>query len=241
MLRHHATPLFVALLGGLMAGSPPASAAAVVSTPLFAVVSSGLDDDHHLGHVRDQSGLQTPYVSGVTGYDAYLAGNPLHDASGPGVEWLAAPGDAAPWLLIGPPVGAGLVSGLALWNADLQPASRIDIYGSVDGFDFELLVDDQPLSAGVPGAADGAQGFAWDARPLTTLRLVLDCLPNSFCGLGEVVLRTEAAVPEPAPAALLGLAGLVGLAALGARRRRRCGPLRAAQSRPGCWLASQGT
>jgi hypothetical protein len=58
----------------------------VIIAPVSATTTMG--EEHPIAHSFDQSGLSTGYVSGVTDFDSYIAGNPTH-TSAPGTDWAS--------------------------------------------------------------------------------------------------------------------------------------------------------
>jgi hypothetical protein len=174
----------------------------------------------------DQSGLQTGFVSGVTDFDAYFAGAPLHllDFNN---EWFAPLGVFT--AVIDYDLGANyLVDRVAVWNEDAFGAAAVQIFASnFADFSVSTLVGNFLLTnhAIVNYPADILAITPINAR---YFRFIPDGQPgddgdgfdNEMVALGEVAFSTSDAsdaVPEPATLLLFGS----GLAGIAMRRRRK--------------------
>src|SRR5882762_3494937 len=81
--------------GALLLGSMTSAQASVITSPTGATASStfiveGFDFD--IGNTIDHSGLSANFISGVTDFDAYLAGSPIHAEVADLNEWFSAEG-----------------------------------------------------------------------------------------------------------------------------------------------------
>jgi hypothetical protein len=195
-----------------------AASAAVIFSPVAATASSEFAAPYDIGNTIDRSGLFTPFVSGVTDFDAYVATNPMHTLIADNNEWFSANGATSAQMTY----DLGAVTGidrLALWNEEFSGFGTGRVSVSNDGIAFTSLLSINPVDS--PSNQDyGVQVFALGSIAARYVRLDISGCPqpdgNSLpvCGIGEVAFST---VPEPASIALFGL----GLAGLGFSVRRR--------------------
>jgi hypothetical protein len=173
-------------------------------------------------HVIDQSDLYIPYVSGVTGFDSYLA---LHPTAAPAMghaSWLASAGVQSGNfdLDLG---GTYTVSAMALWNLFDDPSAIRQ---------FNILLDDNasfssPVefsgftasnSLGPAPDESFAQVFNFEPTVAHFVRLeILNTYPGSFAASFNEVMFGVSPIPEPETSALL----LAGLGLIGFTTRRR--------------------
>lgn len=170
----------------------------------------------------NQSGLSVGFISGVTDFDAYMAGNPTHaNPSGTEDVGYASPIGVASGILDFDLGAAYTLHRMALWN---------DIDSQALGA-FSLQISDDPafatwtvLGSGT-GATDvdplSAQIFALASASGRYLRLNATTVESiGLLNFGEIAFDAtpaSAAAPEPSALAL----GAIGAIACGAWARRR--------------------
>lgn len=196
-----------------------AAAIPVILSPTTGVIDIGGPGFGSLDDTRDQSGLSAGFTSGVTGFDAYLAGNPTHTSIFSGFEWFSNVGTTSARVTYG--LGSLYsVSALALWNEESSGIGLLNLSFSTDGVTFVPFFAAAPFDN--PLADYPAERFNFAPINATHIRFDMSGCPQpnpgSFraCAIGEVAFRVEPAnVPEP------GLIALVGLGLAGVVRRRR--------------------
>lgn len=214
--------------------------ASVITSPTGATASStfvfsGLDFD--IGNTIDHSGLSTNFISGVSDFDAYLAGNPMHTSLADHNEWFSQLGVTQASIIYD--LGSvKTVDRLALWNEEFSGFGTGRIAYSLDGQTFLSLISISPVDSPFDGSPSdqpyGAQVFGWETVSARYFRFDVSGCPQPdgdpalLCGIGEVAfsvlaqqaeVRGPEAVPEPGTVALLALS-LVGAGWIG--RARRC-------------------
>jgi hypothetical protein len=207
----------------LAAGSAAAVASAsTILSPTAVLLNTGgqFDADYPITRTIDRSGLFTPFVSGVSDFDAYLAGSPLHNFIAFGNEWFTPVGVTASTIVYD--LGAEYtVDRLALWNEDASGFTSLvvttslvsDFSSSASGGAFNPANNDQAIdyAAEVLAFTGGARGARYIKIDVTGPQ------PNgSFTGLGmgEIAFSVN---PIPAPGAIALI--VPALAAVSRRRR----------------------
>ena len=226
---------------GCLLGAGSSSATTIVA-PVSAVASSTFTSkagkDFAIDNTIDQSGLSATYTSGLTDFDDYLAGNPMHTSFADGNEWFSGKQKKSKKGSAGISVTYDLgqaysVDRMALWNEEFTGLGTTELYASLDGLTFILLATILPVDS--PFAPEGtdipysAQVFSFLAAEFQYLKLVmLDCpkAPGQkarYCGIGEVAFSAQlAAAPVPvAPTLLLLVTALAPLPWLARRRKTR--------------------
>ena len=198
--------------------------ASTIISPVAATASSefGSANAYDIGNTSDHSGLSAGFVSGVTDFDTYLAGNPTHTYIADDNEWFTATGVAS--ATVNYDLGSVYsIDRLALWNDEYSGISFLDISISLDNINFTTVASglvpvDNPLYLDY-----GAEVFGFGSQSARYIQFdVGDCPQpdgNSslLCGIGEVAFSTSA-VPIPAAVWLFG-SGLLGLVGMARRKK----------------------
>lgn len=209
------------LLGIALLLATPLTAHAGAILSATSVTASNSFPDAVFGNPNNlinQGGLATGYVSGVTDFDTYIAGDPRHTVISEGAEWFTNSGVPSASLTFD--LGSLMyIDGLATWVDEFWGAGFIGVSASTDGIGYVGLGIFAPTDWATNVTSYGADVFSFGSTAARYVQLSLsNCpQPNSVagggCGLGEVAFRAGAApVPEPGTLGLLGAAiMLVGL------------------------------
>ncbi|MEO0416922.1 MAG: PEP-CTERM sorting domain-containing protein, partial [Verrucomicrobiota bacterium] len=142
-------------------GAVTQAEAAVIIQPQSASTDLGVRDSFVIDNAINQSGLSVGYISGVTDFDAYLAGDPEHAA---GESWIAA--DPAPGSITFDLGSVFNLDGMAMWGpGTLLDVRNFELFasstGDVDSFTSlgSFLQDPRPPI----GSPNTAEVFDFDA------------------------------------------------------------------------------
>jgi hypothetical protein len=176
----------------------------------------------NINNAINQSGLFTTYTSGVTGFDAYLSGNPTHGFGGSWISNSVTPGSVT--------FDLGNVfdlDGMAMWGtAGLFSVQNFDLFASLTGADSSFVSLGSFLQDFESGA-DTAQVFEFAPTTAQFIRMdIKDSYqpPNrNDVGIGEVAFRTADVTPEPVPEPMtvFGAATALGFGALVNRKNAK--------------------
>ena len=203
---------------------------AIFSATSATVNSGGSQVAGSITWTHNQAGLFTPYISDVTNFDTYIAGNPLHSSTFVPNEWFSQTG-SGPTAVVTYDFGlTRWFDRFALWNEEFSGIGSLNILGSTDGTSFSVILSGltPPDHAGVVGSY-GATVYSFAATNARFFRMEMSGCPqpdgvgHGGCAIGEVAFRAAnvevGVVPEPSSVALTA-AGLIGLGGVAARRRR---------------------
>jgi len=200
MIRSRPSAISFALLVSL--AIVPASLATPIIGAVSATTNMGeLQPDGNLVHAINQSGLLSAYTSGVTDFDAYMAGDPGH-FSFPGNDWLT----ITPTGVVDFNLGSVLPIGrMAVWNFGGNTAfdfTQIHLFGSLDAA-FLTPVDLGTFNLVVPTINPvGAQILSFSSTSVQYIRMqVVANNGADRSALGEVAFAA-ASVPEPSSLSL---------------------------------------
>ena len=170
-----------------------------------------------VGKTIDQSGLLAGFTSGVTDFDAYLAGTPLHDFNFTIGEWFSLL-NVTTGVIDYDLGGVFNITRMAMWNEDFGGITQMDVFTSNDaGFGVSTFIGtfspvDNPLLFDYPAEVFNINSVAQFVRIQITIATDPD-----FASMGEIAFATndDIAIPEPSGLALFGL----GATFVGWRRR----------------------
>lgn len=188
-----------------------AASVSVIVSPVSATASSTTPSSYGIGNTINQSGLSAGFISGVTDFDAYIAGNPTHTTLASSYEWFGADGTNSG--VVDYDLGANYpINAFALWNEESSGIGLFDLLTSGDGATYSAI-----LSAISPPdnllANYGASVFSFPTTNARYFRLNLSGCPQpnpgsyQSCAIGEVAFRSPRGIPPvPGPLPVLGAA-----------------------------------
>lgn len=196
--------------------------ASIIISPVAATASSEFSADFDIGNTIDQSGLSAGFLSGVTNFDAYLAGNPTHTLAALDNEWFTIEGVTS--ATVNYDLGdVYLIDRLALWNEEFSGVGLLGISISLDNINYTTVASGiMPVDSSPDGLDYGAQIFDFGLSSARYIQFDVsgcpqpDGSPRLFCGIGEVAFSS--AVPVPAALWLFG-SGLLGLVSIVKRKK----------------------
>lgn len=174
----------------------------------------------------DQSELSTPFISGLTNFEAYVASSPTHRfvQIGSTISGWGTNNFVTSATLDFDMGGATLLDALVLWNRGVQTNQQIgdfDLIASNDAsFTNTTLLGSFSASGNGTDLATGAQVFTFQEISASYIRMnITSPLPRGIIlSAGEIAFGsgTTSVVPEPSSLAIFG----VGACVVGATRRR---------------------
>lgn len=208
----------------------PATAQTIIGAK-SAVINIGGPGSGSIADTYNQNGLATKYISGVTNFDTYIAGDPRHSAIFLNFEWFSYNGANSAQVTYD--LGSIFsIDQLALWNEEGSGIGLLTLLSSTDGLSFSSIgaftPTDNPVSLTPATDTYGADVFSFAMRSTRYVRFDMSGCPqpkNNYagCAIGEVAFRTASvggAVPEPATWMMM----MIGFGAVGfITRRRRTG------------------
>ncbi len=205
----------------------PASAQTIIGAQ-SAVINSGGPGSGNIADTYNQNGLATKYVSGVTNFDTYVAGNPLHTIVFAGNEWFSNFGTSTASVTYD--LGSVFdIDRLALWNEDTAGIGSLNVFGSTNGFSFSSIGNFTPTNHPSATSSDetyGADVFSFAARSARYLQFNMSGCPQpqsgyNSCSIGEVAFRTAAVVPGAVPEPTTWAMMILGFGVVGCMMRRK--------------------
>lgn len=188
-----------------------ANAASVIVSPVSILNSpsaspGGTGTGFQAINAINQSGLTINFTSGVTGFDPYIASNPIHTNFSQSMEWFAATGETSETLDLdlGSTINLGL---LVLWNEETYGVGNVEVFSSTDATFTSMtsLGSFSPIDN--PLGTYPAEVFDMTDASTRYVRMTFTSVSGSVpISVGEIAFGT--AVPEPSSAALLGLVSL---------------------------------
>jgi hypothetical protein len=202
-------------------GLSGAAHAGAIFSATSAAINAGGPGFGTLAETFNQNGLLTGYTAGVTDFDTYIAGNPIHSLVFANNEWFSNQGSTSASVTYN--FGSSRTfDALALWNEDFAGIGALALSTSSDGVTFAPLVAVLPPD-NTNDVDYGADVFAFGPVTAQYIRFDMTNCPQQpagfdSCAIGEVAFREATAngVPEPGILMLTSLA-LFGLVL--ARRR----------------------
>lgn len=232
--------LLVVLGFTITAFSDQATAATIVA-PITASATTTFasPNNYSIFNTINQSGLSLGYVSGVTDFGDYLAGNPIHTSRSNGMEWFSkdyGKKSVASQTVTYEFSALTSINAFVLWNEEFAGIGTTQLLSSMDGITYKLLGAISPVrSKFAPGnqmVPYAAQVFSFDLTSMLFFRLLIADCPgppkksSSYrgCGIGEIAFSADLGRVDnnpivPLPAALPLLASALGLFAWFGRRR----------------------
>ncbi len=205
---------------GFMVSAGQVEAGLILSPVAVLQNTGGINSSpYDIGNTINQSGLSTNFVSGVTDFDTYLAGNPLHNYLADNNEWFT-PLNVTSSTIIYDLGAVYSIARLTLWNEEFSGIASMSVSTSVD----PSFATSSSVGVFAPANNPFDQDYAAQVFDLTDttaryVQLVVTGpqVPNqgNYVSMGEIAFETLApttAVPEPSTLISGGLAALVGLA-----------------------------
>jgi hypothetical protein len=206
-----------------------AASVSVIVSPVSATASSTTSSSFGIGNTINQSGLSAGFISSVTDFDTYIAGNPTHTIIASSYEWFGAAGTNSG--VVDYDLGVSYpIDAFALWNEESSGIGLFNLLASTDGTTYSTILSAISPSDNTLAADYGASVFGFSTTNARYFRLNLSGCPQpnpgsyQSCAIGEVALRSPRGIP-PVPGPLPVLGAAIGFGYARKIRRRILGRL----------------
>lgn len=194
-----------------------ANASVIISPDSVISNSAGnYSSDYSITSTIDQSGLSSPFTSGVTDFDDYFATSPTHSDKR-GKEWWGTFGTGFGTVVYD--LGAIFtIDRLALWNEESNGIYSFELYSdTASDFSSQFYLGTFSPTDNIDNDDYLADIFSLTSKEARYVRLEMTGVVP-ILSMGEIAFSARTPVPEPATMLLFGL-GLLGLAGVNRKKQ----------------------